>query len=212
LDVRNAFSAIYMPEAESKKRVSIPVETIRQIQQSCFEHDDDLRWLIALISDTGIRLAEAAGLDVYDIRLDGDIPYVDIKPHPWRSLKTKGSQRQVPLVGASLWAAQPIKANASSCFAFPRFSDNTRCNANSASNALNKWLHANFHKDIVIHGFRHAMRDRLRAISCPSEMIDQIGGWSSGKVGESYGEGFRLTQVFGALLSLRLEAKPKFHN
>ena len=53
LDIRNAFAAIYMPEAKSKKRVSIPVETIRQIQQSCFEHDDEMRWLIALISDTG---------------------------------------------------------------------------------------------------------------------------------------------------------------
>jgi len=194
LDVRNAFVAIYMPEAESKKRVSIPVETIRQIQQSCVEHDDDMRWLITLISDTGMRLAEAAGLHINDLKLDEEIPYLDIKPHPWRSLKTKGSQRQVPLVGASLWAAQRIRANASSCFAFPRYTDNTRCNANSASNALNKWLHANFRKDIVIHGFRHAMRDWLRAVSCPSEMIDQIGGWSSGKVGEGYGEGFQLEQ------------------
>ena len=41
----------------------------------------------------------------------------------------------------------------------------------------------------VDSGFRHAMRDRLRAVSCPSKMIDQIGGWSSGKVGEGYGEG-----------------------
>ena len=73
-----------MPEADSKKRVSIPVETIRQIQQSCMEHDDNMRWLIALISDTGMRLAEAAGLHVNDIKLDEDIPYVDIKPHPWR--------------------------------------------------------------------------------------------------------------------------------
>ena len=52
--------AYYMPEAESKRRVSIPVETLRQIQQSCMEHDDDMRWLVALISDTGMRLAEAA--------------------------------------------------------------------------------------------------------------------------------------------------------
>ena len=199
LDIRNAFSAIYMPETESNKRVSIPVETIRQIQQSCMEHDDDMRWLIALISDTGMRLAEAAGLHVNDIKLDDDIPYVDIKPHPWRSLKTKGSQRQVPLVGASLWAAQRIRANASSCFAFPRYTDNERCNANSASNALNKWLHANFQKDIVIHGFRHALRDRLRAVSCPSEMIDQIGGWSSRKVGERYGDGFDLKTTSKAM-------------
>ena len=118
----------------------------------------------SLISDTGMRLSEAAGLHIEDLRLDEDIPYVDIKPHPWRSLKTKGSQRQVPLVGASLWAAQRIKANPSTCLAFPKYTDNTRCNANSASNALNKWLHANFRKDIVIHGFRHAMRDRLRPI------------------------------------------------
>ena len=204
LDIRNAFAAIYMPEAESKKRVSIPVETIRQIQQSCMEHDDDMRWLIALISDTGMRLAEAAGLQIDDIKLEKDIPYVDIKPHPWRSLKTRSSQRQVPLVGASLWAAQRIKANASSCFAFPRYTDNTRCNANSASNALNKWLHANFRSDIVIHGFRHALRDRLRAVSCPSEMIDQIGGWSSGKIGEGYGEGYSDLQTAQWMTRLQL--------
>ena len=67
-----------------------------------------MRWLIALISDTGMRLAEAAGLHIDDLKLDKDIPYVDIKPYPWRSLKTRGSQRQVPLVGTSLWASQRV--------------------------------------------------------------------------------------------------------
>ena len=190
LDIRNPFSSIFMPEADSKKRVSIPVDTIRKIQKACYEIDDDRRWLIALISDTGMRLAEAAGLHIDDLHLDEEIPYVDIKPHPWRSLKTKGSQRQVPLVGASLWAALRIKHNASSCFAFDRYTDSKQCRANSASNALNKWIQTNFRDDIVIHGFRHALRDRLRAVQCPSEMIDQIGGWSSGKIGEGYGEGY----------------------
>jgi integrase len=139
-----------------------------------------------------MRLSEAAGLAREDVVLDADIPHVIIRPHPWRRLKTKGSQRKVPLVGASLWAAQRIRANASSCFAFSRYTGNTRCNANSASNALNKWLHANFRDDIVIHGFRHAMRNRLRAVSCPSQMIDQIGGWSSSTVGASYGKGYEL--------------------
>ena len=36
------------------------------------------------------------------------------------------------------------------------------------------------------------MRDRLRAVECPKEIIDQIGGWSSSDVGESYGDGFSL--------------------
>ena len=39
------------------------------------------------------------------------------------------------------------------------------------------------------------MRDRLRAVEYPKEIIDQIGGWSSSDVGESYGEGFQLSNV-----------------
>jgi hypothetical protein len=39
------------------------------------------------------------------------------------------------------------------------------------------------------------MRDRLRAVECPKEIIDQIGGWSSSDVGESYGDGFHLSNV-----------------
>ena len=35
----------------------------------------------------------------------------------------------------------------------------------------------------------------LRAVSCPSEIIDQIGGWSSGKVGDGYGEGYSVLQT-----------------
>ena len=39
------------------------------------------------------------------------------------------------------------------------------------------------------------MRDRPRAVSCPSEMIDQIGGWSKRSAGEGYGEGFKIEQI-----------------
>ena len=194
LDIRNPFSSIFMPEEQPRKRISIPVETIHSIQQACYTIDDDMRWLVALISGTGMRLAEATGLLIEDLDLDSDVHCVDIKPHPWRSLKTKGSQRQIPLVGASLWAAQRIRANASSSFAFTRYTDNDRCNANSASNALNKWLKINFRNDIVVHGFRHAIRDRLRAIKCSSEMIDQIGGWSTSRIGELYGDGYSLPE------------------
>ena len=206
LDIRNPFSSIFMPEADSNRRVSIPVDTIRKIQQACYEIDDDRRWLIALISDTGMRLAEAAGLHIDDLHLEEEIPYINVQPHPWRSLKTKGSQRQVPLVGASLWAAQRIKQTASSCFAFDRYTDSKQCKANSASNALNKWMHKNFRDDIVIHGFRHALRDRLRAIQCPSEMIDQIGGWSTSGVGQAYGEGYSISGLHNFMLHLYHEA------
>ena len=35
----------------------------------------------------------------------------------------------------------------------------------------------------------------LRSVECPKEIIDQIGGGSSGDVGESYGEGFPLDNM-----------------
>jgi hypothetical protein len=44
--------------------------------------------------------------------------------------------------------------------------------------SLNKWLKAHVSGDIVVHSLRHAMRDRLRAVECPADIIDQIGGWS----------------------------------
>ena len=40
---------------------------------------------------------------------------------------------------------------------------------------------------------------RLRAVNCPSKMIDQIGGWSKRSVGESYGEGYEVGQLHAHL-------------
>ena len=48
---------------------------------------------------------------------------------------------------------------------------------------------------LSVFGFRHAMRDRMRAASRPSEMIDQMGGWSKRSVREGYGEGFTLDNI-----------------
>ena len=143
-----------------------------------------------------MRLSEAAGLSKDDIKVNETIPYVDIKTHPWRSLKTKSSIRKVPLVGASLWSARRIiEADNDTPFAFPLYTNEKKTNSNSASAALNKWLRNRLGEGNVIHGFRHSMRDRLRAVECPSDLIDQIGGWSSSDVGERYGEGFALDNI-----------------
>ena len=201
----NAFSSTFMPDKpDASQRQPIPDEILRTIQRHCQSTDDEARWLVALISDTGMRLAEAAGLSKDDVYLNEEIPFVNIRPHPWRRLKTSGSQRKIPLVGYSLWAAkQACKAN-DSLFLFPRYCDEFRCNSNSASATLNKWLKQIAGPNYVLHSFRHALRDRLRALNCPSDMIDQIGGWSSGKVGECYGEGYKLTALWRQMSSLSL--------
>ena len=136
-----------------------------------------------------MRLAEAAGLHKDDIIFNTPLPYIDLKPHSWRRLKTKSSARYIPLFGASFWAARRLKTD-DSRYVFSRYCDGRVCNANSASAAINKWLKPRVPENCVIHSFRHSMRDRLRAVKCPSETIEQIGGWTSGKIGENYGDGF----------------------
>ena len=54
----------------------------------------------------------------------------------------------------------------------------------------------------VTHSFRHSLRDRLRAVQCPSDMIDQIGGWSTAGVGQAYGLGYSLEKKWEWLILL----------
>ena len=193
LSCNNAFAQTFIPDRnDATKRLPIPIDRLRLIQDTCRKTDDDLRWLIALISDTGMRLAEASGLLKADIQLDHDIPHISLKPHAWRQLKTANSERVIPLVCASLWAAQRILERTDTEFAFPRFTNATRCNSNSASATLNKWMKPLVPPGCVVHSFRHSFRDRLRAVETPSEIADVLGGWTSKSVGQSYGKGYDL--------------------
>ena len=47
-----------------------------------------------------------------------------------------------------------------------------------------------------MHSFRHSLRDRLRAIECPSDIADQLGGWATQGVGQGYGTGYELDVLF----------------
>ena len=41
----------------------------------------------------------------------------------------------------------------------------------------------------VIDSLRYSIRDRLRAVECPSDIIDAIGGWTTTGVGHRHGTG-----------------------
>ena len=192
LAIVNPFSNVYFDHSFGvKKRLPVKSEDIKKVQAECNKADDVKRWLIALIADTGMRLAEGAGLLRSDFIEQDGILCVNIRPHPWRSLKTSSSERVIPLVGSAKWAAERILAQPDgSEFAFPNYNDGQRTNANSASAALNKWLKTKIGQGSTVHSFRHSMRDRLRAVECPSDVIDQIGGWLTHGVGNAYGEGY----------------------
>ena len=191
--------------AAAIKRMPIPIDDIRKVQQLCYQRDDDIRWLIALLSDTGMRLAEAAGLAREDVFLDTEIPHIRLCERSWRPLKTRSSERDVPLVGAALWAAKRAYDSSRNEYLFPRYCSDDGCKADYASNSLNKWLRKHVPSGCVVHSFRHSMRDRLRAVECPAEIIDQLGGWTTAGVGRQYGLGYGLVAVQRWISSVSFE-------
>ena len=99
LECQNAFAKVYLPSnTDAKKRHAISPSNMAKIKAECLSLDDDIRWLVAIIFDSSMRLSEAAGLMIDDLKLEEDIPYIDLKPHPHRRLKTASSERKIPLV------------------------------------------------------------------------------------------------------------------
>ena len=41
---------------------------------------------------------------------------------------------------------------------------------------LNKWLQEYVPEGCFIHGLRHNLRDRLKAVECPADIIHAMGG------------------------------------
>jgi len=44
----------------------------------------------------------------------------------------------------------------------------------------------------------------LRAVNCPSDMIDELGGWTTGSVGQAYGNGYALLAKYRKLSCIEL--------
>lgn len=181
---------------DSKVRIPFDKDQLDILIRECKKRNDDVRWLLALQIDLGLRLAEAAGLALEDLHLDGAIPYVSVRPHPWRSLKTPSSKRDVPLVGISLWAAEQIKkaAKEGQLYAFPRYTSKDGCKANNASATLNKWIRS-LGIERTTHELRHTIRDRLRHAGAPKDIQDAVGGWGKEDIGDKYGLGYGLEQL-----------------
>ena len=194
--VTDPFKKIAIPDEkkDAKPRIPFSAADLARLFMVCQTKDDSPRWLLAMLIDTGARLAEVTGLAVTDIQLTAPVPHIRIQVHPWRSLKNPGSVRTVPLVGASLWAAQRVMADAvpSQLYAFPRYTSTAKgCNAHSASAALRKWLLAQGFSHVP-HELRHSMADRLRNAGCPKEIRYAIDGHAAQDVGDKYGHGHGL--------------------
>ncbi len=141
--------------------------------------NEDARFIFYVLADTGLRPSEVCNLTNATIHLKVEIPYVSIVPDG-RRLKTKDSERDIPLVGAAL-AAMKRRPNG-----FERYRDKS----SSLSATINKFLEENNLKPTnnhTVYSLRHSFKDRLVAAEAPDSLIDNLMGHKTHK--PKYGTG-----------------------
>ncbi len=204
LDKRNPFSRLIIKAEgqDSHKRGTFTTEQLKQGYDKALASGSQVKLLMPLLGETGCRLAEIVGLRLDDIDLENDL--IHIRPNSARRLKTRNSQRTLPLVGYAKLAMEEALKHADSQYLFPRYIKNGVCKADHASAALGKWLKKDFN-GLTAHCLRHTFRDRLRAVECPIDLIDQVGGWKSvSSIGSSYGQGYDLSKIQQKFEAVRL--------
>jgi integrase len=190
LDKRNPFTRLFIRNEGDDifKRGTFTNEQLKYGYDQALTSGSAVKLLMPLLGETGCRLAEIVGLKLDDIDLENEL--VHIKPNYARRLKNRSSERVLPLVGYAKLAMEQALTQADDGWLFPQYIKAGHCYATHASNAVNKWLKRDF-SGLTAHSLRHTFRDRLRAVECPVDMIDQIGGWRSvSGVGVSYGKGY----------------------
>jgi integrase len=195
LGKRNPFSRLFIKgEGEdSHKRGTFTNEQLKWGYDKALASGSQIKLLMPLLGETGCRLAEIVGLKFEDIDLENDL--IHIRSNSARRLKSRSSERTLPLVGYAKLAMEQALKRADDAYLFPRYIRDGKCYATHASNALNKWLKKDF-DGLTAHCLRHTFRDRLRAAECPMDLIDQIGGWKSvSSIGNTYGEGFKIDHL-----------------
>ena len=195
LDKRNPFSRLIIKAEgdDSHKRSTFTNDQLKEGYKNALASGSQVKLLMPLLGETGCRLAEIVGLRLEDIDLENDL--IHIRPNSARRLKTRNSQRTLPLVGYAKLAMEKALTHSDNQYLFPRYIKNGVCKADHASAALGKWLKKDF-DGLTAHCLRHTFRDRLRAVECPIDLIDQIGGWKSvSSIGNSYGKGYSFDKV-----------------
>jgi integrase len=204
LDKRNPFTRLFIRNEghDVFKRGTFSKEQLTAGYDKALKSGSAVKLLMPLLGETGCRLSEIVGLRIEDIDMDNDL--IHIRPNAARRLKTRGSERTLPLVGYARLAMLQALSQANEEWLYPRYMKTGKCNANSASGSINKWLKRDF-DGLTAHCLRHTMRDRLRALEYPMDMIDQIGGWRSvATIGVGYGKGYGTNAIRKVMMKVQI--------
>ena len=108
IEKRNPFSRLAIPGEgqDTIKRGTFTDDQLREAYRIALNAGSEIKLIVPLLGETGCRLAEIVGLRICDVNMDKGT--ITITPHPARRLKTRGSERVLPLVGAAVGAMRLV--------------------------------------------------------------------------------------------------------
>jgi integrase len=159
-------------------------DLLQVLQTKAVAAPDSYVWpLVAVSALTGLRLSEAWGLVRADLIQEDATLWV--RPNFKRtSLKTANSQRPIPVL-------TPLAGWLERYFLSVEKSGGAK-NANSASASCVKAL-KRLGFTFGCHSLRHGMKQRLTEADAPSNLIDELMGWSNQSMARNYGRNVATT-------------------
>jgi len=191
LNIPNVFNGLRIKGASASIDDRLPIsDQDLAMARPNFDDDAVANALFITLTDTGARLSEITGLVVQDVDLQERS--ITIRPNGVRTLKTKGSQRILPLSQSALEALQEHRRGKGDTQ--PMFPDYARPRGRDAASAmLMKRLRRSIaDKKLTMHSLRHRMKDKLRNTGCPEAISLAILGHSTNTVAANYGSGYAL--------------------
>ncbi len=188
LGLDNPFQGLSISGGKSDPRISLTrswLEKTMLTPEALERINAEAKGIVLAMADTGARLNEISGLEADDIKLDAPVPHIIIRGNAARSLKTRHSERIIPLVGTALAAMKAHPAG------FPRYAGKNA----SASAAINKYLRENdlLPEGATLYGLRHGFQDRLIEVEAPERIQADLMGHKT--LRPKYGKGPSLEQM-----------------
>lgn len=199
IDTGHIFKKLLLTENDERRRLPFETDYIRSTllnPDNLKGLNDQARWVLHVIAETGVGLTEQVGLTAEDIVLDGEIPHIVIAPKAKNLLKTKYRKRTVPLVGYA-WDAFRACPNG-----FTEYKDRP----DLLSSVLGKYLHENNLLPTdrhTVNSLRHSFQDRLLAVNAPDRVQADLMGHKFSR--QLYGNGADLMQKQDWLLKIVLK-------
>lgn len=180
-DGQNPFERIKPPQSAKAPEDRLPfhrkhLDAIEAYVRDANRLRIETKYLLFLLRYTGCRPSEIGGLQAEDLQLNGAIPYAMVRWTDERRLKTRQSQRRVPLIGQALDAAKALAKQRKSGWLFPTLAPKHALgNENPALSArVNKAIRsAGVPKSrrLVAYSFRHTMAEALDQVTTISHKV-----------------------------------------